>query len=235
MNRNNSTSRYKIILRTFVFSIFCASLTGCLVTRNEVKEQDQRTQIQQQVVTLQRTNADVNNRFTEIESAVRELSGKVDSFDRKIESTVAADNRSLFEVQKTQNAKLSDLQESLSKLETQVNSLANEIRSLRNRKDAEPENKPESPQETPKKKDTLESANQLFKNREWSKAALEYQKYRDENPHSKKLSEVTYRMAFAFQQLGMKDEAKTFYQDVVAKYPASEEAKKAKLKLKALK
>ncbi|HND86321.1 MAG TPA: tetratricopeptide repeat protein [Pseudobdellovibrionaceae bacterium] len=42
-------------------------------------------------------------------------------------------------------------------------------------------------------------------------------------------------MAYAFQQMGMKDEAVTFYQDVVAKYPKSEEARKAKVKLKALK
>lgn len=233
----------KNIIYSVLTCIFSFVLSGCLVTRSEVKEIDQRTQMQQQVVNLQKSNADVGNRFNEIESAIRDLSGKVDTFDRKIESGIAADNRSLFEVQKTQNLRMNDLQESLAKMESQIASLTSEITALKAKKD-NPTQEPapqkeashhrDSPQPSTKKS-SFESAIDLFKNREWSKAALEFQKFREENPANKKIPEATYKIAYAFQQMGMKDEAVTFYQDVVAKYPKSDEARKAKVKLKALK
>ena len=233
----------KNIIYLILTCIFSLVLSGCLVTRNEVKEIDQRTQMQQQVVSLQRSSADVGNRFNEIESAIRDLSGKVDSFDRKIESSIAADNRSLFEVQKTQNLRMNDLQESLAKMESQIASLTSEITALKAKKENTPQEP--TPQKeavhhresigNPPKKSSFDSALDLFKNREWSKAALEFQKFREENPANKKIPEATYKIAYAFQQMGMKDEAVTFYQDVVAKYPKSEEARKAKVKLKALK
>ena len=60
---------------------------------------------------------------------------------------------------------------------------------------------------------------------------MAYQKFRDQNPKNKKFAKATLKIGLAFNELGLKDEAKTFLEEVVAKFPQSEEAKQAKSKL----
>ena len=85
------------------------------------------------------------------------------------------------------------------------------------------------------KKSAYEVGQDFFDQKDWKKAILNFQKYRDESPRGKKVSDATYKMGVSFQELGMKDEAKTFFDELISKYPSSNEAKKAKIRLKALK
>jgi TolA-binding protein len=64
---------------------------------------------------------------------------------------------------------------------------------------------------------------------------LNYQKFREASPKSKKLSEATLKIGISFQELGMKDEARTFLEEVVSKYGSTPAAKVAKSHLKKLK
>ena len=41
-----------------------------------------------------------------------------------------------------------------------------------------------------------------------------------------------YKIGLSFESLGMKDDAKGFYQELIEKHPKSQEAKKAKAKMK---
>ena len=86
-----------------------------------------------------------------------------------------------------------------------------------------------------KKLGTYESAEQYFEKQEWKKAILSFQKYADEFPKGKNVADAKYKIGVCFQELGMKEEAMAYYEEVVANYGASEAGKKAKLRLTKLK
>lgn len=207
---------------------------GCLKTRTDVKETEQKQVIQQQVVTLQRTNADTGSRLNEIDEQLREMSGKIETVESKLaklnpenEKTV----KSLAEMQIDNSKKLTLLQEELAKQESLIQNLNTEIQSLKNAMASAANEKPAEVV----KKNTFQAAEEQFKLGEWKKAIIQYQKYRDENPKGKHFAESTYKMAVCFQELGMKEEAKVFFEEVVTKFASSPESKKAKIRLKSLK
>jgi TolA-binding protein len=84
-------------------------------------------------------------------------------------------------------------------------------------------------------KSTYETAEANFQKKAWKDAIVEYQKYRDRNPKGRHYSESTYKIGVCFQELGMRDEAKSFYSEVIAKFPKTKSADKAKIRLKQIK
>ena len=219
-------------LKIFLGLIFVIALMGCetLMTRTDLRETDQKKQFQEQVSTLQKSNADVNSRFSDIEQDLRSLNGRVEVAESRwnqgnqesIKSKALSD-----QTNQEQTKKLQILQDEVAKLGEQVAALTVEINAM---KAAGPETV-----EKPGKKDQLETAEDFFAKKEWKKAIVSFQKFRDANPKSKKFADVTYKIGVCFQELGLKEEAKTFFDEVVAKFPGSAEAKRAKLHLKSLK
>lgn len=206
------------------------SLSGCLKTRSEVKDVETKQVMQQQVTTLQKTNADTSNRIAELEEQLREMNGKVEVLESKLskqnpesEKSMKGLNEQVLDAHK----KLAVYQEELIKQDAQIKQLTQEIETLKAQQTKTVEEK--------EKKTPLQLADEYFKQSDWKKAIIQYQKYRDENPKGKKVAESTYRIAYSFSELGMKDEAKTFYEEVISKFPTSPEAKKAKSKIKSLK
>jgi TolA-binding protein len=63
---------------------------------------------------------------------------------------------------------------------------------------------------------------------------LQYDEYKKKAPKGKSIPEAIYKTGVCFQELGMKDEAKVFYQEITAKFPKSEFAKKAQIRLKSI-
>ena len=225
-------------MRILVGLLVSLGLTGCLKTRNEVRDGEQRQVMQQQVTTLQKTNADAGSRFQEVEEMMRDLNGRVDVVENKIDKSAAgADNAS----KATQahnadmNAKVNLLQEALTKMEGQLFQLTAEVQALKAEKAAAVATAQAQAAVKQTKKDTYEVAKEFFDKKDWKQAILNFQKYRDDNPKGGKLPDATYKIGVSFQELGMKDEAKTFYDEVQAKYPKSEEARRAKIRLKGLK
>lgn len=218
-------------------SIFIATsflLMGCetLMTRRDVRDVEQKRQIQDQVVTQQqRTNADINNRLSDVDSDLRAMNGRIEVLENKVgqQSQDRDKNKNSFEQQQEeQNKKIQILQETVIKLQDQLNTLSAEMGNAKS-------NQNENVSDKANKKDYLELAEERFKEKDWKRAILNYQKFRDANPHHKKFSEATLRIGASFHELGMKDEAKSFYDEVIAKFPNSLEAKKAKIRLKTLK
>jgi TolA-binding protein len=216
-------------------------LTGCLKTRNEVRDGETRQVMQQQVTTLQKTNADAGSRFQDVEEMVRDLNGRVDVVENKIDKSAAGADGTAKAAQAhnaDMNSKVSLLQEALTKMEGQLFQLTAEVQALKAEKAAAAANvQAQQAQAAVKqsKKDTYEIAKEFFDKKDWKQAILNFQKYRDDNPKGGKLPDATYKIGVSFQELGMKDEAKTFYDEVQAKYPKSEEARRAKIRLKGLK
>lgn len=232
-------------MRTKRLLLLCAPLlmTGCLKTRTDVKDAEQRQVITQQVSTLQRDAADVNSRFSDVNEEIRDLRGRVEIVENKLRSgNSEADKARQAMTEQTQdsNRRLALLQETITRMDTQMQAQSADIAALKAevlslRAAAAGAAAAAASGGGGEKKDSWSNANDHFENKNWKKAILGYQEYREKNPKGKHVAEATYRMGVCFQELGLKDEAKTFYDEVVAKYGSSPEAKKAKTRLKSLK
>jgi TolA-binding protein len=218
-------------------------LSGCLKTRNEVGDNEQRSISQQQVVSMQRAAAtsvpqDMGSRLAEMEEQMRELNGRIDVVENKstsgrtgIESQLKANQQQNVDA----NQKLALLQDAMTKLEGQLFQLTAEVQGLKAGQAAAQAAAQAEHASRQAKKDVYEVAQEFFAKKDWKQAILNFQKYRDENPKGKNFPDATYKIGVSFQELGMKDEARTFYDEVVSKYPKTDEARRAKSRLKGLK
>jgi TolA-binding protein len=73
-------------------------------------------------------------------------------------------------------------------------------------------------------------AESYFALKDYKKAIVDFSKFPEKYTKSTYMPKALYRIGLSFDQLGMKDDAKGFYQELVEKYPKSPEAKKAKPK-----
>ncbi|MBS1971379.1 MAG: tetratricopeptide repeat protein [Bdellovibrionales bacterium] len=224
---------------TTYVGLLSLGLTGCLKTRTDVRETEQKQVIQQEVTKMQKASADSASRFSDIEEDMRGLRGRVEVLEhQKGQGSQEAEAAKKFAADSSADAnkKILLLQEGLSNLEKTVFQLNAEVNALKAEKAAAvaQASAAQAKAATEAKKSSYELGQEAFDQKDWKKAILNYQKYRDENPKGKKFNEATYKMGVSFQELGMKDEAKTFYDELVTKSPDSNEAKKAKIRLKGL-
>ncbi|MBC7371128.1 MAG: tetratricopeptide repeat protein [Bdellovibrionaceae bacterium] len=218
----------------------CFGLTACLKTRTDVRDGEQKQVIQQEVTKLQRTNADVSSRFADVEEDIRNVRGRVEVLEhRGGEGTQQAEavKKYASDANADSNKKILLLQEGLSTLEKTVFQLNAELNAMKAERAAMIATNSASQVKAAAeaKRGSYESGQDYFEQKDWKKAILNFQKYRDENPKGSKNAEATYKMGVSFQELGMKDEAKTFYDELISKYGSSNEAKKGKIRLKNLK
>ena len=227
--------KFLFLLSTAALSL--TTLTGCLKTRNEVRETDQRQVMQQQVVTLQKTNAESGSRVGDLEQQMRELNGRVDVVENQMGKGSAGVENAL-KTSHTQNQELVQrvalLQEALTKMERDILTLNAEIQGLKAEKISAQANRAAEETKAAARKDTYEVGQENFTKKNWKQAILNFQKYRDEYPKGGKFADATYKIGVSFQELGMKDEAKTFYEEVVTKFPKSDEARRCRIRLKNL-
>lgn len=203
------------------------------MTRSDLREAEQKRQMQDQVVNLQRSTADVNNRFADIEADLRNMNGRIEVLENRNSQLVQERDRARGQMEQAgldQNKKIQILSDEVSRLNEQINALTSEMNAI---KAAATEGQAE--RASVAKKDTFEIAEELFDKKDWRKAILNYQKFRDANPKNKRFPEATYKIGVSFQELGMKDEARTFFEEVIARHPNSPEAKKARIRVKNLK
>jgi TolA-binding protein len=212
---------------------------GCLQTRESLKEEEQSRIMQEQVSVLQKSHADSGSRFEELNADIRSLSGRIEYLEKQISDNEKAKSDSKSE-KEALDKKLEIFQEALGKLETQVQTLSNELGELKSVKS-------QAAQAAQTVKDAVDSTNKnsknsgieaaevLFKESKWKEAILSYQKYRDTHSKGKFFAEATYKTGVCFQELGMKEDAISFYEEVLAKFPSTDQAKRAKIRLKKLK
>jgi TolA-binding protein len=216
-----------------VLTVTFLGLTACenFLTREDIREAEQKKQMQDSVVHLQKNTADTNNRFADIESDLRSMNGRVEVVENRL-NQVSQDRDKKMASSEQVNAdnakKLQILQDEVAKLTEQVGALNAEMTAMKSAAH-------EAAAAPAAKKDQFEQGEENFEKKDWKKAILNYNKFRDSNPKSKKFPEATYKIGVCFQELGMKDEARTFLDEVIAKFPNSPEAKKARTRLKNLK
>lgn len=132
-----------------------------------------------------------------------------DSFKKAQETAVPADPEDLFKKGKTQFSE--------DNFEAAAETFAQYLKN----------SKVKSPQDA-----SFLRGESLFKLKLYKKAILEYSKFPEKYSHSSHMPEALYKIGLCFDALGMKDEAKGFYQELKEKYPKSAQAKKIKKKVK---
>lgn len=86
-----------------------------------------------------------------------------------------------------------------------------------------------------KKLGPYETAQELFDGKKWKEAILNYHKYTDESPKGKFVADAKYKIGISFQELGMKEEAMAYFEEVAANYQSTDAGKKSKARLSKLK
>jgi TolA-binding protein len=157
--------------------------------------------------------AQADARFEDMNKDFRQLYGRVETVENQM--TQLKDNKML-------EAKITQLESKIALLETTVADLNNKAKK-------EPVTAAKGKE---KEKDELAEGDQFYDDKKWEDAILAYEEFRKQNPKSKSYAEATYKIGVCFQNLGMKDDAKAFYKEVVDKYPSAKEAGLAKTKLK---
>jgi len=71
-----------------------------------------------------------------------------------------------------------------------------------------------------------------FALKQYKKAIVDYSKFPEKFTTSKRVPQALYKIGASFDALGMREDAKGFYQELVEKFPKSPEAKRAKSKTK---
>lgn len=210
-----------------IFALSCLALPGCLTTRAELREvESKRTQ---QVSQVQERTAQVATRIDEYDDQFRALNGRIDLIENQMSQFNAghADRQTIDARQREEfDKRFKVYEEALNKLEVQLAAANDEIRLLKARKEVA---------EAPAHKDVFSSAESAFEKKDFKQAIVDYEAYRKAYPKGKSYPAATFKIGMSFAELGMRDEAKAFFEEVVAKYPSSKEAKKASQRLKAMK
>jgi TolA-binding protein len=214
-----------------VGAAFCLSacLTACM-TRSDVTEVEQRKNVQQQVSTLQKTNADSMSKYNELGDDVREAHGKIEVLENRI--NIEQKNREKTQLLTDQqiaesNKKIIALQEEVQKLINQVAFLNQELT-----KSASSAISSSGAEVGTKSGGSFDLGEQNFARKDYRQAILNYEKYRESSPKGKNFAMATYKIGLSFLDLGMRDDAKTFLEEVITKFPKSPLAKQAKDRLK---
>jgi TolA-binding protein len=230
----------KLILSWFIFSPFFVFATGCLDTRDDIREQEDKHALQTQVVSLQRNTADQSARYQDIQEELRALTGRIEVMETQMSQLSSRQQKG----DDDGNKRTADLQEKIKLLADTVSVLQNQMNELQQQALAAQAAAEQQEQETKVNKETahtssgkaqLELGNKEFDKKNWKKAIVAFEKYRSANPKGKSYANATLKIGQSFQELAMNQEARAFYEEVVTKYPKSDEAKKAASRLKKLK
>jgi TolA-binding protein len=236
MSSNNSLNKPSITIIRPVLFILCGlsalalSLTGCLDTRTAAKEQEEKQVIKKQLTTLQQTNADVNTRFQDVDDELRKVNGRVEALENKQNQASSKTDKA----DKLVEGKLKDsdaaYREEFTKLHSEIAELKNQLAS------AQDEMKRSAATEHASAiKNPFQAAEDKFEKKSWQEAILDYNRYIKASPKGKNVVQANYKIGICFQELGMNDDARAFFEGVIARYPKSKEAEKAKARLKSLK
>jgi len=183
-----------------------------------------------QVVALRQQVADLKAKNLSYEEQFRLSSGKVEELEIMNRRMEDSSTKRLGE----ESQELQAYKESVSELVAEKKRLETEVLRLKD------ENKTLSGSVKAAKrtaKEHLEIGNKLFDDKKWSEAAAEFQAFREKtgNKQNEDYALSTYKIGVCFQELGLKNEARTFYKSVVAKHKKTRASKFAQYRLENMK
>lgn len=237
--------------RLLVLPLLVVMVSACvnLRTRKDMREGDGELEKQTSVQRREETRSKSTQqpvkplppvlKEDELHEQMRQLNGRVDAAENQVTQLNAAvvnEKESVTLMAKAIDQKFLNYEEAIKKLEVQVATLNEQVASLQKPGSSGGSNAGAGTGGTAKNKAaSYAEAEEQFTAKKWKEAIVLYQKYRDENPKGKMYADATYKIGMCFQELKLKDEAKAFFDEVIAKYPGSKEAKKAAFRSKQLK
>lgn len=228
-------------MKTYILlavAALAAGLTGCLETRSGVKEIEEKQVLRKQVSTLQQSTADVSQRFNEIEEDLRKTNGRTESLDARVTQIKERAEKNDFALEaklKDEDAKFAALREELTKMQTEINEVKAANQALQAGLQAGASAGASSASSGGAgDKNAFDRGEAKFEAKAWRDAIFAYEEYRKANPKGKHFTVATYKIGVCFQELGMNDDAKLFYDETIAKSPKSKEADRARTRLKAI-
>lgn len=204
-------------------------LSACVVTRSDLRTSEERQLLQEQI---QKQQVTTEERLTEMENTLRGLVGDIEELKNAKNLMNQADEMGEKKIQESFNIvqdRMNTFKEALVGQEKLIKELVKKIEDLDKQLKKKSKVKAEK---VPK--GNYASGEYWFAKKEWKKAAKGYQEYRELNPNGRRYVESTFKIGVCFENLGLKKEAKAFYQEVVSKAPGSELAKRANKQLKTL-
>jgi TolA-binding protein len=233
-----------MILRKLLTALALSLLffgSGCLKTRSEVSGQDQSRVANQKQAENQKEAEKNIEKVVEKEidqnELTRQLIGRIEVLEAQLVQLRAEKQEApppVVAPNPMDVQKLQALQEAVIKLESQMQKLEAEKQAVQVQASAKAQ-AVEEELKNQAKFTPYQIGEAHFKNKEWKKAILSYQKYSEEFPKGKFVADSKYKIGVSFQELGLKDEAIAFYEEVVAQFPTTETGKKAKFRLSQIK
>lgn len=232
--------------------------TACLRTRSEVSPNEQ-SYIARKNSEAQKNESNLEHNKSEgaklsaqeaaaQEDLIRTLNGRIEVLENQLSQMKSeqSQNQSAVEAQK-----LAALQEALTKMELQIQKLesgqaavpapapkssdANEAASgSKVPEGTKASDNVKADDNADMKKSDYDVAEALFAQKEWKKSILSYQKFVDKFPKSKLVPDAKYKTGVCFQELGMIEEAKAFYEETSVQFPQTLAGKKSKIRLASL-
>jgi TolA-binding protein len=217
-----------------------AGLTGCLETRSSVKEVEEKQVLRKQVSTLQQSSADVASRFNEIEDDLRKANGRGEAIDARLTQIKERAEKNDFALEtklKDQEAKFAAFREEMVKMQADIAELKTANQALQAAIQASAtagSSTGSTGAQASGEKNAFDRGEAKFEAKAWRDAIFAYEEYRKASPKGKHAIAATYKIGVSFQELGMIDDAKLFYEEVISKAPKSKEAERSRSRLKAL-
>lgn len=211
-------------------------VSGCLETRGTSKEQEEKQVLRSTVANLQQRTADVNARFQDIEDDLRKLNGRLEAMEARQSQSATKNEQGASAVQSRVNQNDVIYREEFTKLNKEIESLRGQLASMQEESSRAAQAQAAAADRAAKsEKNPYQVAEEKFDQKNWKEAILDYEKYRKQNPKGKQFAMATYKIGVSFEELGMADEAKSFYEEVLSKFPKTKEADKASTRLKKFK
>ena len=244
MKKNKSSPKFWRLSRSrrlafmMAAAALLAGLTGCLETRSGQKEVEEKQVLRKQVSTLQQSSADISTRFNEIEDDLRKTNGRTETLDSRVTQIKDRAEKNDFALDaklKEHEAKFSAFREELTKMQAEINEVKASNQALQSAlQTGASAGAAAAPAAGGANKDSFERGEAKFEAKAYRDAIFAYEEYRKANPKGKHFVTATYKIGVSFQEMGMNDDAKLFYEETIAKSPKAKEADRARTRLKGL-
>lgn len=245
-----------------LFSVLLlASLFGCLKTRSDLKNETSNPDTGYETKVVEVSNTENQRVSNELRDEVNRLNGRIDELHKKNEALALDASRrnerdahlremetKIQELQAQQAALIDALQKKEKEREERIQKekevpKSDPATAFEAGKAALREKKPDVAIESftrylkfPKGKHTEDAlflrGETFFAKEQYKKAILDYSSLQEKFPKSKSIAKALLKIGMSFDGLGMKSDAKAFYQEILDKHAKAPEAKIAKSKLK---
>lgn len=238
----------------FALSLFLIfSLSGCLKTRSDLKAENGNPDSGYETKVVDVSNSESQKVSDELRDEINRLNSRIDDLQKKNES-LAQDTQKRSE----RDAQLRDMETKIQELQASQAALIDALQKKEKEKEV-PKSDPSTAFENgksafrekkfdaaieslthylkyPKGKYSEEAlfirGEAYFAKEQYKKSILDYSALQEKFPKSKILPKALLKIGMAFDGLGMKSDAKAFYQELLDKFAKTPEAKTAKSKLK---